>query len=84
MAHPDEGYLISDEDWGGLVDPITGEQFYPDDPWGPYRSLLLQVRSDEQNGVARIDRERRLEQLARLKDRAARGLLPGQPEKERK
>ena len=63
MAHPDDGYLIPDDDYYTYND----EDFCADDEWGPYRTRLFRMRRDEEQGIVRIDRERQIENLERLK-----------------
>jgi hypothetical protein len=72
MAHPDEGYLIPDDEWSGLTDPDTGENFYPEDPFARYRLALIRYHRDRA-GLTRAGHEQRKARLERLRKEALRG-----------
>jgi hypothetical protein len=80
MAHPDDGYLIPDDEWAGMVHPETGENVYPDDRFATYRNFLINMRQEDSAGIARPDRMQRLEKLKRLRERALNGRLGNQTE----
>ena len=67
---PDEGYLIPDEEWEGMVDPETGETFYPGDPYASYRLELIRMQQDYPISVVRPGYEERLERLKKLREAA--------------
>jgi hypothetical protein len=80
MAHPDDGYMIPDEEWNGMVNPETGENFYTEDRFAGYRNLLIQIQQDEARGVVRADQQQRLERLRRLREEALNGRVDSEIE----
>jgi hypothetical protein len=80
MAHPDDGYLIPDDEWAGMVHPETGDNFYPDDRYAAYRNFLLRMRQEESAGIVRPDRMQRLEKLRKLREEALNGRLGSETE----
>lgn len=80
MAHPDDGYLIPDEDWQGLVHPETGENFYPEDRFAGYRNLLIQARQDEKAGIVRPGHAERVAKLRKLREQALNARLANNTE----
>jgi hypothetical protein len=80
MAHPDDGYMIPDEEWTGLIHPETGENLYPGDNFAAYRNFLIEMKQDESAGIVRADRVERLAKLRRLRAEALNGRLDSEAE----
>lgn len=78
---PDEGYTPPEDmkpderdpdcvwdDW--MIDPETGEGYFPNDPMECYRIALLQVQLDDGRGIVRIDRQKRFDRLQKMREEA--------------
>jgi len=53
-----------------MVDPETGETFYPGDPYASYRLELIRMQQDYPISVVRPGYEERLERLKKLREAA--------------